>query len=189
MFNVQPSNDAPITTTNGERKMGLMSRIFGGGLSASASSGGQLANDGTTHALDKNKVLANTDASVPSPTHANFSSIRSVPVVVQPRYFNKQEADSLRILAKQKRVMAEASKTAYKSLKSIDTDDTEVHTTHRRYQSKIARNEVSKLQANAQLSKDLHGLRPQYAELHSEVKSAEVNAANAINAIKQSYGC
>lgn len=168
--------------------MGLMSRIFGGKLSASHETSGQLANDGTNHALDKHKVLANTDAAVPSPTNADFSSIRSVPVLPAPRYFNKQEADSLRILARQKRVMADSTKTAYKALKSIDTDDTEVHTTHRRYQSKIAKNEVHKLQANAQLAKDLHGLRPQYAEMHSQVDNANINAANAINAIKQSYG-
>jgi hypothetical protein len=188
MFNAQPSNDAPITPVNGERKMGLMSRIFGGKLSANNSSGGQLANDGTNHALDKNKVLAATDSSVPSPTNADFSSIRSVPVVQAPRYFNKQEAEALRTLAKQKKVMAEASRTAYQALRNIDTSDTEVHTVHRRYQGKIARNEVSKLQANAELAKKLHGSRSAYAEMHSQVENANVNAANAINAIKQSYG-
>jgi hypothetical protein len=47
MFNAQPSNDAPITTTNGERKMGLMTRIFGGKLAV-----GQTANDGMTHNID-----------------------------------------------------------------------------------------------------------------------------------------
>jgi hypothetical protein len=184
MFNAQPSNDAPITPVNGERKMGLMSRIFGGKLAVA-----QTANDGMTHSIDKNRALANTDNAVPSPTNADFSSIRSVPVVTKPRYFNKAEADALAILAKQKRVQAEASIKAYKSLKSIDTSDVEVHTTHRRYQSKIAHNEVEKLHSNAQLAKDLHGLRPAYSELHSQVKSAEVNASNAINAIKQSYSC
>ncbi len=170
--------------------MGLLSLMTRGKLGASTASGGQLAaNDGSSHNLATNKVLGATDALVPSPTNADFSSVRSVPVVQGPRYFNKAEADALAILAKQKRIQAEASVKAYKSLKSIDGSDVEVHTTHRRYQSKIARNEVEKLHANAQLASELHGLRPQYAQLHSEVKSAEVNASNAIAAIKQSYGC
>lgn len=188
MFNAQPSNDAPITTTNGERKMGFMSKIFGGKLSANNETGGAIANDGTNHALDKNKVLAATHSAVPSPTNADFSSVRTAPIVEKPRYFTKQEADTLAILAKQQRVMANASKTAYKALKSIDNSDTEVHVTHRRYQSKIAKNEVEKLQSNVQFAKDLHGSRPAIAEMHSQVENANVNAANAINAIKQSYG-
>jgi hypothetical protein len=184
MFNAQPSNDAPITPVNGERKMGLMSRIFGGGLST----GNQSANDGLSHNIDKNRALANTDSAVPSPTNADFSSIRSVPVIQKPRYFSKQEADALAILAKQKREMAEHAQKAYKSLRSVDASDTEVHTTHRQYQSRIAKNEVRKLQANAQLAKDLHGLRPAYAETHQQVESANVAAVNAIAAIRQTYG-
>ncbi len=170
--------------------MGLLSRLTRKKLDASTEAGGQLAaNDGTNHNLATNRVLAATDSSVPTPTNADFSSVRTAPVVQKPRYFNKAEADALAILAKQKRVEAEASVKAYKSLKSIEDSDTTVHTTHRRYQSKVARTELEKKQADAQFAKDMHGLRPRYAELHSEVKSAEVNAANAINAIKQSYGC
>jgi hypothetical protein len=157
-------------------------------LNASTQDGGQLANNGG-HNLDTNRVLAQTDKGVITPTNADFSSVRTAPVVATPRYFNKAEADALAILAKQKRVEAEASTKAYKSLKSLEDSDTTVHTTHRRYQSKVARTELERKQADVQLAKDLHGVRPRYAELHSEVKSAEVNATNAINAIKQSYGC
>jgi len=169
--------------------MGLLKFITRNPANISKEAGGQLANDGTNHNLATNRVLAATDSAVPTPTNADFSSVRSVPVVTQPRYFNKAEADALRILAKQKKVQADASVSAYKALKSIENSDTEVHTTHRRYQSKVARTELEKKQADAQFAKNMHGLRPQYAELHSEVKSAETNAANAINAIKQSYGC
>jgi hypothetical protein len=167
--------------------MGLMSKLFGGKVNTEAP--GQLANGNKGElAIGVDKALAQTDSSAITPHNVSFESIRSVPVVEKPRYFNKQEADSLAILAKQKRVMASCAKTAYKALKSIDNSDTEVHSTHRRYQSKLARNEVNKLQANAQLAKDMHGLRPAYSEMHSSVETANVAAVNAINAIRQSYG-
>lgn len=170
--------------------MGLLSRLTGKKLGISTEKGGELAaNDGTNHNLAASKVLAATDSAIVSPTNADFSSVRTAPVVTAPRYFNKAEADALAILAKQKRIEAEAAKKAYKSLKSLENSDTEVHCTHRTYQSKVARAELEKQKSNAQLAKDLHAIRPAYAELHSEVKSAETNAANAINAIKQSYGC
>ena len=168
--------------------MGLLSRLTRKKLDASTEAGGAIANNGG-HNLDTNRVLAQTDPNTISPTNANFDSVRTVPVVQAPRYFNKSEADALAILAKQKRVESEAAVKAYKSLKSIEDSDTTVHTTHRRYQSKVARTELEKKQADAQLAKNLHALRPEYATLHSEVKSAEVNATNAIASIKASYGC
>ena len=173
--------------------MGLMSKLFGSKVSSDTpgqlakSGNGQLANDGS-HNLDANKVLATTDSAVPTPTNADFSSIRSAPVVTKPRYFTKQEAEALKAMAREKRIMAEASRTAYQALRNIDTSDTEVHTVHRRYQGKIARNELHKQQANAELAKKLHGLRPGYSELHSQVETANQAATAAINAIRNSYG-
>ncbi|MGB3205457.1 MAG: hypothetical protein WBB28_10745 [Crinalium sp.] len=170
--------------------MGLLKFITKGKFNGATEKGGELAaNNGTEHDLATSKVLAATDKAVISPTNADFSSVRSAPIVPAPRYFSKSEADALAILAKQKRVEADAAIKAYKSLKSLEDSDTTVHCTHRRYQSKVARTELEKQQSNAQLAKDLHGLRPAYAELHSEVKSAETNAANAIASIKASYGC
>ena len=170
--------------------MGLLKFITKGKFNASTEKGGELAaNDGTEHNLATSKVLAATDKAVISPTNVEFSSVRTAPVVQAPRYFNKSEADALAILAKQKRIEAEAAKKAYKSLKSLENSDLDVHCVHRTYQSKVARAELEKQKSNAELAKSLHGMRPAYAELHSEVKSAEVNASNAIAAIKQSYGC
>ncbi len=80
--------------------MSLQLQLFGGGQTAA----GKLnaSNDGS-HAIDKSKVLAQTDALVITPnTPGNFSSIRSVPVVPDPRYFTKEEADAMKGLAKQK---------------------------------------------------------------------------------------
>jgi hypothetical protein len=64
--------------------MSLQLRLFGGGQAAASKI---LANDGN-HAIDKSKVLASTDTSVITPLNpGNFSSIRSVPIVPDPRYF------------------------------------------------------------------------------------------------------
>lgn len=170
--------------------MGLLQFITRKKLNASTEAGGQIvANDGTTHNLATNRVLAPTDKSVVTPDNADFSSVRTAPVVEKPRYFSKAEADALRILSKQKKVQADASVSAYNALKSIEDSDATVHGTHRKYQGKVARTELEKKQADARLAQELHGLRPHYAEMHSQVNGAETNAANAINAIKQSYGC
>ncbi len=77
--------------------MSLQLRLFGGGnLGAGKLSA---TNDGN-HAIDKSKVLAQTDAGVITPnTPGNFSSIRSVPVVPDPRYFDREQADKLKELA------------------------------------------------------------------------------------------
>lgn len=168
--------------------MGLLSIITRKRSGISSEKGRELANDGS-HNLDANKVLAQTDKGVITPNNADFSSIRTAPVVPKPRYFTIAEAGALKTLAREKRVMADASKSAYSALKSLEESDTEVHTTHRSYQSKVARNELEKKQSDAKLAKNLHGLRPGYAELHRELKVAETNATAAINAIKQSYGC
>ena len=173
--------------------MGLMSKLFGSKVSTDTpgqlanGSSGQVANNGG-HNLDTNKVLAATDSTVPTPMNADFSSIRTAPVLTKPKYFTKQEAEALKALSKEKRIMAEASRTAYAALRSVDSSDTEVHGLHRRYQGKIARNELERKQADAGLAKTLHGQRPDYAELHSQVETANVAAANAINAIRNSYG-
>jgi hypothetical protein len=167
--------------------MGLMTKLFGGRVSTDAP--GQLATGGSGQlAIGTDKALATTDSSAITPANVDFSSVRSVPVVQKPRYFNKQEADALATVAKQKAKMAQHAQQAYKSLRSIDSSDTEVHTSHRRYQSRLAKNEIGKLKANAQLAKDLHGLRPQYAEIHQQVETANVAAVNAIAAIRQTYG-
>ena len=80
--------------------MSLQLRLFGGGNTDAGKI--NTSNDGN-HAIDKSKVLAVTDTGVITPnTPGNFSSIRSVPVVPDPRYFTKEEADAMKGLAKEK---------------------------------------------------------------------------------------
>jgi hypothetical protein len=162
--------------------MSLQLRLFGGGQSAT----GKLSasNDGN-HAIDKSKVLASTDTSVITPlSPGNFSSIRSVPVVPDPRYFNREEANKLKELAKEKTDGARQSKRAYKSLTKIEAADKTVHKEHRKYEGAVAENELGKKRADTGLAKKLHGMRPGYARLGLGIDKADSDARTRIDEIK-----
>ena len=162
--------------------MSLQLRLFGGGQTAA----GKLSagNDGS-HAIDKSKVLAQTDAAVITPnTPGNFGSIRSVPVVPAPRYFTKDEADGVKELAKEKTEGARNSKRAYKALGKIEAADATVHKEHRKYEGVVADQELKKVRSNAGLAKKLHGLTPGYARLGLGIDKAENDARVRIDAIK-----
>jgi hypothetical protein len=162
--------------------MSLQLRLFGGGQSAA----GKLSNsnDGG-HAIDKSKVLASTDTSVITPLNpGKFSSIRSIPVVPDPRYFDREQADKLKELAKVKTDGARQSKRAYKSLAKIEAADKTVHKEHRKYEGVVAENELGKKRSDAGLAKKLHGLRPGYARLGLGIDKADSDARTRIDAIK-----
>jgi|SRR6478672_4637826 len=162
--------------------MSLQLRLFGGGQTAA----GKLSagNDGS-HAIDKSRVLAQTDAAVVTPANpGNFGSIRSVPVVPGPRYFSKDEADGVKELAKEKTEGARNSKRAYKALGKIEAADAVVHKEHRKYEGVVADQELKKVRSNAGLAKKLHALRPGYARLGMRIDKAENDARTRIDAIK-----
>jgi hypothetical protein len=161
--------------------MSLQLRLFGGGKPAA---GRNLTNNGN-HAIDKSKVLSSTDTSVITPlSPGNFSSIRSVPVVPDPRYFDKEQADALKGLAKEKIDGARQSKRAYKSLAKIEAADKTVHKEHRKYEGAVAENELGKKRSDAGLAKKLHGMRPGYARLGLGIDKADSNARTRIDEIK-----
>src|SRR4028119_2334589 len=137
--------------------MSLQLRLFGSNTDA-----GKLnANNDGNHALDKSKVLAQTDAGVITPnTPGTLSSIRSVPVVPDPPHLTKEEADAMKGLAKDKTDGARQSKRVYKFLGKIEAADKTVHQQHRKYEGAVAQNELGKKRADAGLAKKLHGLRP-----------------------------
>jgi len=162
--------------------MSLQLRLFGGGQAAA----GKLSttNDGG-HAIDKSRVLAQTDAGVITPTSpGNFGSIRTAPVVPAPQYFDKDQADALKKLAKEKTEDARHSKKAYKSLGKIEKADATVHRSHRKYEGEVATNELAKVRSNASLAKKLHGLTPGYARLGLGIDKAENDARTRIDVIK-----
>src|SRR4028118_263470 len=161
--------------------MSLQLRLFGG-----QSGKNKLApsNDGS-HAIDKSKVLAQTDALVIIPNNpGNFGSVRTVPVVPAPRYFTKEEADAMKGLAKEKTDGARQSKRAYKSLAKIEAADKTVHKEHRKYEEAVAQNELGKKRADTGLAKKLHGLRPDYARLGLGIDKADSDARTRIDEIK-----
>jgi hypothetical protein len=161
--------------------MSLQLRLFGGNSDA-----GKLnsSNDGS-HAIDKSKVLAKTDSEVITPNSpGNFSSIRSVPVVPDPRYFDREQADKLKELAKEKTEGARQSKRAYKSLAKIEVADKIVHKEHRKYEGAVAENELGKKRSDAGLAKKLHSMRPGYARLGLGIDKADSDARTRIDAIK-----
>ena len=162
--------------------MSLQLRLFGGGQPTAGKI--SASNDGS-HAIDKSKVLAQTDAGVITPkTPGNLSSIRSVPVVPDPRYFTKQEADAMKDLAHEKTDGARQSKRAYKALTEIEAADKTVHQQHRKYEGAVAENELGKKRADTGLAKKLHGLRPGYARLGLGIDKADSDARTRIDAIK-----
>jgi len=161
--------------------MSLQLRLFSGGQSAA---GKLSANDGS-HAIDKSKVLATTDTSVITPLNpGNFGSIRTTPIVPEPRYFDKEQADALKGLAKEKTNGARQSKRAYKSLAKIEAADKTVHKEHRKYEGAVAENELGKKRSDAGLAKKLHGMRPGYARLGLGIDKADSDARTRIDAIK-----
>jgi hypothetical protein len=162
--------------------MSLQLRLFGGGQSSASKL--SASNDGS-HAIDKSKVLAQTDVGVITPkTPGNFSSIRSVPVVPDPRYFTKEEADAMKGLAKEKTDGARQSKRAYKALVKIEAADKTVHKEHRKYEGAVAENELGKKRADTGLAKKLHSMRPGYARLGLGIDKADSDARTRIDEIK-----
>jgi hypothetical protein len=161
--------------------MSLQLRLFGGNSDAGKINSSKDGN----HAIDKSKVLAQTDTGVITPNNpGNFSSIRSVPVVPDPRYFTEEEVDAMKGLAKEKTDGARQSKRAYKSLAKIEAADKTVHKEHRKYEAAVAGNELGKKRADAGLAKKLHGLRPGYARLGLGIDKADSDARTRIDAIK-----
>jgi hypothetical protein len=161
--------------------MSLQLRLFGGNSDARKLNS---SNDGS-HAIDKSKVLAKTDCGVITPNSpGNFSSIRSVPVVPNPRYFTKEEADAMKGLAHEKTDGARQSKRAYKFLGKIEAADKTVHKEHRKYEGAVAQNELGKKRADTGLAKKLHGLRPGYARLGLGIDKADGDARTRIDEIK-----
>jgi hypothetical protein len=161
--------------------MSIQLRLFGGGQPAA----GKISANYSSHVIDKSKVLASTDTSVITPLNpGNFSSIRSVPVVPDPRYFDREQADKLKELAKEKTDGARQSKRAYKSLAKIEAADKTVHKEHRKYEGAVAENELGKKRSDAGLAKKLHGLRPGYARLGLGIDKADSDARTRIDEIK-----
>lgn len=163
--------------------MGILARITSAAKSSNKSNESSLSTGG--HGIDKNRVLAPTDPNVINPVNAgSWETVRTAPVNHTPRYFNKAEADALKIVASQKREEARQAKRAYKSLKKLEESDAQVHTAHRSYIKGVADNELTKKRADANTARHLHTLRPAYANLGFGLDKAENKAQQRIDELK-----
>ena len=163
--------------------MGLLSRITSIKPHVAPPSG-KLTQDGG-HALNKNTILRHTTPDAISPMQpGNWSSLRSVPVVKDPRYFTREESNALAELRSQKREQLGATKSAYKSLGKVEEYDAEVVKHHRKYQGKVADGELTKLKANARLARHLHAIRPDYARLGAGLERSEKSADRQVEVLK-----
>ncbi len=145
-----------------------------------------VSNIGGGHAIDKNKVLAPTGEGVVNPsTPGNWSSIRTVPVLHEPGYFTKDEADMLGELAKEKTQGARQSVRAMKSLGRIEQADTQVHKAHKKYLGVAADGELEKVRSNARLARKLHGQRPAYTQMSESLQRAEEVASQRVAQLQQ----
>ncbi|MGF1493149.1 MAG: hypothetical protein ACFBSC_12005 [Microcoleaceae cyanobacterium] len=159
--------------------MGILSFLKGDSSSNAKNS------DLTGHQIDPSTVLAPTDPNVPNPRNpGRFASVRSTPVLQDPRYFNAEEIKALKTLIKGKKANAKATSEGYASLKQLDDIDATVHGAHYSYQEYLAKNEVKKLATNAKYAEALHGLRTSYASLGAGLDEADQKAQLKIQAIK-----
>ncbi|MDJ0674386.1 MAG: hypothetical protein QNJ36_03120 [Calothrix sp. MO_167.B42] len=143
-------------------------------------------NIGGGHAIDRNKVLGATGYGVVNPSApGNWSSIRSVPVLHEPGYFNKDEADMLRELAKDRTQGAKQTARAMNSLGKIEQADAAVHKAHKNYLGVVADGELTKVRSNAKLARKLHGQRSSYVHLDESLQRAEAVAEQRIQQLQQ----
>ncbi|WP_414544297.1 hypothetical protein [Nostoc sp. CCY0012] len=165
--------------------MGILARITNRNKSGNGNTNNQsrLATGG--HAIDKDQVLSPTHQTVINPMNpGTWQTVRTAPINDTPRYFTKQEADTLKQLATKKVEGARQSQRAYKSLKKIENADSQVHKHHRNYIRGAADSELNKKRADAATGRHLHTLRPEYARLGIGLDRAENRAEQRINELK-----
>jgi hypothetical protein len=164
--------------------MGILARITSAAKSSSNSNESSSLSTGG-HGIDKNRVLAPTDPDVVNPMNAGtWETVRSAPINDTPRYYTKAEADALKQFSKQKREEARQAKRAYKSLKTVEQSDAQVHTAHRSYIKGVADSELTKKRADASTARHLHTLRPEYAKLGFGLDRAENKAQQRVEELK-----
>ncbi|NJK39020.1 MAG: hypothetical protein HC825_02475 [Oscillatoriales cyanobacterium RM1_1_9] len=158
--------------------MGILSRLGG---RETGNSNPDLAG----HQIDRFAVLAPTDPKVPTPRNpGQFTSIRSAPVLEDPRYFNGEEVKVLKAVVKTKKQQLKSTSASYESLRQIDDVDVSVHGTYYGYRTHLANNEVKKLGANAKYAEALHGMRPRYVDLGTKLDQADQKSQLKIQAMK-----
>jgi len=140
------------------------------------------------HSISASSALMPTDEAVIRPTMSgSWSSLRTQPIIAEPRYFTELETKSMVEQAKNRVKGAKNTVKTYRALSAMEQADAMVHTAHRGYQAQMAKGEMQKLKSNAQLAKTLHGLRPGYTAAQLMVSGAEQRASNRVVELKAKY--
>lgn len=160
------------------KTIGFMSRLGFGDESIPAQSK-------AADCLAVESVLKATDRSVFSPSNpGSLGSVRTAPVVGNPRYFTRQEADALAQLLREKQEQKEHAYRSYAALQGIEKADAAVHCLHYNYAAQVASSELQKLSATQNYAVNLHALRPGMAALGTDLSHAANQASDRIAAIK-----
>ena len=162
--------------------MGALARLFG------TRKHDEPQHDNNNHAISTHSALMPTDQNVIRPGMAgNWSTIRTVPTLADPRYFSEMESKAFVEMGKARVKGAKDTVKAYQALSAVEQADATVHTAHRGYQAQMAKGEMQKLKSNAQLAKTLHGLRPGYAAAQLAIAGADEKASSRVAELKFKY--
>ena len=162
--------------------MGALARLFG------TRKPNEPQHESNNHAISTRSALMPTDPDVIRPgMSGTWSSIRTSPVLADPRYFSELESKACVALGKARVKGAKDTVKAYQALSAVEQADATVHTAHRGYQAQMAKGEMQKLKSNAQLAKTLHGLRPGYAAAQLAIAGADQQASNRVAELKSKY--
>ncbi|MGE5658390.1 MAG: hypothetical protein ACM37W_17435 [Actinomycetota bacterium] len=157
--------------------MGLISWLFGAPVKGGGSG---------SHSINKSAAMAPSPGNPYSPQNpGNFQSLTTAPTVPSPRYFSEEEAAALKQLAAEKKAGVRHSKSAYKSLASLDKSDADLVGLHYNYAGANANQEAKKVKAKAKFAALLHGLRTGYANAEASIDHADMKASAKIAEIKQ----
>ncbi|OLP15615.1 hypothetical protein BST81_25415 [Leptolyngbya sp. 'hensonii'] len=141
-----------------------------------------------TALFGKKTAVAPATHSLPVAPGGDLDTLRSAPLVQQPRYFDKPQADALQQLASDRTAGARQTVRAYNHLTRIEEADTRVHRAHRRYQGAVADNKLTRDRADARLQRKGQQLRPEYERLHQGVQRATQNADTRIAELRRLMG-
>ncbi len=148
----------------------------------------RLVNAGS-HNISTDKTIDPTPGNPITPENpGELGTVRSVPVLRQPRYFGEHEASALAELAKQRQADLQHSKEAYSALRQLEEADTAIHESQREYETLVAKTEYRKKEADTAYSQTLHKLRPKYADLRSgfeiTAKAADQRVAEIVERLR-----
>jgi hypothetical protein len=137
------------------------------------------------HAISANLASARThhqalDTYAPS----NWASIRSAQRIQAPTYATQEDVEVARQLEAQTRQQLRNAESMYKSLANVDGNDLALHQTHRKYETRLLKNETKRRTANAKHAVAAHRERPKLAAAHASIEFAEALYNNQVGQVQ-----